>query len=255
MIMTDDGLLNGVQAFVFDVFGTVVDWRTSVTDQLRKRTEGLITVDWDAFASEWRKGYYKLTARVAKGGDGPSNIDAMHRQILDAMLESPRWKHLAPLWDEEQRQDLVLVWHRLHGWPDTTEGLYALKKHAIIGTLSNGNVRLLVDMAKYSDLPWDVVFSGELLGSYKPNPKVYLGALHHLSLPPEKCAMVAAHMYDLRAAASHGMKTVYVRRPGEQDEPGEVKPKNEGGIVDVVVDSFVELAALMEKKDQTDGEC
>jgi len=189
-----------------------------------------------------------ITRRVASGGEGPNNVDVMHRQILDGMLDSPRWSHLAPLWDDAQRGDLVLIWHRLSGWSDATEGLYALKKHAIIGTLSNGNVRLLVDMAKHADLPWDVVFSSEMFNSYKPNAKVYLGAAQLLLLPPEKCAMVAAHVFDLQAAASHGMKTVYVRRPTEDvDMQAHVKSKQDGGEVDVAVDSLVELAAMLQK--------
>jgi len=249
--MTTSNPLDGVQAFVFDVFGTVVDWRSSVAAGLRARTKGQgeEASGWaESFAEEWRDGYYKLTDKVAKGGDGPSNVDDMHRQILDSMLKTPRWEHLAPLWNDNQRSDLVLLWHKLKGWPDTTEGLYGMKKHTIIGTLSNGNVRLLVDMAKYADLPWDVVLSGELLGSYKPNPKMYLGALHHLSLKPHQCAMVAAHTYDLRAAASHGMKTVFVRRPGEPNSPSNTKSKQDGGEVDVVVDSFTEIAKILDAR-------
>ncbi|KAF7327055.1 Haloacid type II [Mycena kentingensis (nom. inval.)] len=131
------------------------------------------------------------------------------------------------------------------GWPDSTPGLYALKKF-ILATLSNGSVRLLIDMAKFADLPWDAVFSSELFSSYKPNPKVYLGAAQHLSLNPENCAMVAAHVYDLRAAAALGMRTVYIPHPGEEPpDVGEVKSKAEGGEVDVVVGSFEELARLL----------
>lgn len=100
--------------------------------------------------------------------EGPTNVDLMHRQILDEMLETPEWESLRSSWSEEERRHLNLVWHRLHGWPDATEGLRALKRKYIIGTLSNGNVRLLVDMAKFADLPWDVVFSGELFETYKP---------------------------------------------------------------------------------------
>ncbi|GJE89332.1 hypothetical protein PsYK624_054310 [Phanerochaete sordida] len=111
--------------------------------------------------------------RIAEGGEVPRDIDVLHRQILDGMLAKPEWEALGKMWGEEMRREVNLVWHRLNGWPDTTPGLYALKKHAIVGTLSNGNMRLLVDVAKHADLPWDVVFSGELLGSYKPNPQVY----------------------------------------------------------------------------------
>ncbi|TBU25651.1 haloacid dehalogenase [Dichomitus squalens] len=239
--------LDGVEAYVFDVFGTVVDWLGSVTRALEASApESLKNEDWSGFTKEWRKGYGEYTRRVANGGQGSNNADVMHREILDGLLESPRWSHLAFVWDDAQRQEMVQMWHKLDGWPDSSSGLYAMKKKAIIGTLSNGNVRLLVDMAKYANLPWDVVFSGELLGSYKPNPKTYLGAIHHLDIPPEKCAMVAAHIYDLRAAASHGMKTVYVRRPTEDGDVRDiVKTKADGGEVDVVVDSFEQLANLM----------
>ncbi|KAI0641235.1 haloacid dehalogenase [Trametes meyenii] len=237
--------LQGVEAYVFDVFGTVVDWYGSVSSALKDFTGQ--DEDWGSFTQEWRKGYREYTVRVAHGGEGSTNVDIMHREILDSMLESPRWKHLGPQWDEAKRQEAVSFWHKLDGWPDSSKGLYELKKKAVIGTLSNGNVRLLVNMAKHADLPWDVIFSGELLGSYKPNPKTYLGAVHHLSVPPERVAMVAAHIYDLYAAATHGMKTVYVRRPTEDIGIKEsVKSKAEGGDLDVVVNSLEELAALIE---------
>ncbi|KAJ3545088.1 hypothetical protein NM688_g5666 [Phlebia brevispora] len=213
--------LQGVEALLFDVFGTVVDWQGSVAQELKARNPGVEeSVDWVAFAKEWRQGYYAATSW--------SGCSLRHIGSI-----------VGRLWDEDTRRELNLVWHRLNGrWNDTTEGLFALKKHAIIGTLSNGNVKCLVDMAKHADLPWDVVFSGELLGSYKPNPKVYLGAIHHLSLPAEKVALVAAHIYDLRNAAKHGMKTVYVRRPTEDAElQADVKTKAEGGEVDIIVDS------------------
>jgi len=163
------------------------------------------------------------------------------------MLDAPqsRWAFVSSVLDEAGRQNLNNVWHRLDGWPDSTEGLYALKKKVIIGSLSNGNIRLLVDMAKHADLPWDVVFSTELFGTYKPNPKAYLSAMHHLSLPPEKCAMVAAHIHDLHAAAAVGMKTVYISRPGEDKYSTEIRAKSDGGEVDMVVSSFTELASMM----------
>ncbi|KAI0762299.1 haloacid dehalogenase [Fomes fomentarius] len=239
--------LLGVEAYVFDVFGTVVNWYDSVTRALEKAApDGHSNEDWGSLTKEWRASYGEYTRRVAGGGEGSTNADVMHREILDAMLASERWKHLAPLLDDAKRTELVHFWHNLDGWPDSSQGLYALKKKAIIGTLSNGNVRLLVDMAKHANLPWDVVFSGELLGSYKPNPKTYLGAVHHLGITPEKCAMVAAHIYDLRFAASHGLKTVYVRRPTEDvGVKDQVKSKQDGGEVDVIVDSFEELAELL----------
>ncbi|KAI0346841.1 haloacid dehalogenase [Trametopsis cervina] len=242
----DPSTMEGVEAFLFDVFGTVVDWQGSVSHQLSDTHEGLLQIDWIAFTQEWREGYKAATKKIASDGQGSTNIDIIHRELLDDMLNSRKWEHLGRMWDDEKRKEITFFWHKLHGWEDSTDGLYALKKMAIIGTLSNGNVRLLADMAKYADLPWDVIFSGELMGSYKPNPKVYLGALHHLSVPPSKCALVAAHIYDLRHAASHGMKTVYVRRPTEDlDVKDTVKTKADGGEVDMVVDSILELAELV----------
>ncbi|PBK65158.1 haloacid dehalogenase [Armillaria solidipes] len=239
--------MEGVEALTFDVFGTVVDWHGSVSAELKALGQDLaLSADWDAFATEWRKGYLTNTSRIAREGSdsGPLNVDILHRQILDDMLSSPRWVHVGSKLDGKARAHLNLVWHRLNGWPDTVEGLYQLKKHVILTTLSNGNVRLLVDMAKHANLPWDLVLSAELFSCYKPNPEAYLGAIKHLSVPPEKCAMVAAHIHDLRAAAQVGMKTVYIQRPGEDRGDITVKSKSEGGEVDCVVQSFVELASL-----------
>ncbi|KAK0470767.1 HAD-like domain-containing protein [Armillaria novae-zelandiae] len=247
--------MEGVEALTFDVFGTVVDWHGSVSAELKVLGEELalggafLAADWDAFATEWRKGYLDNTSRIAREGadSGPLNVDILHRHILDGMLSSPCWEHVGSKLDGKTRAHLNLVWHRLNGWPDTVEGLYQLKKHVILTTLSNGNVRLLVDMAKHANLPWDLVLSSELFSCYKPNPEAYLGAIKHLSVPPEKCAMVAAHIFDLRGAAKVGMRTVYIKRPGEERGDTTVKPKSEGGEVDCVVQSFVELASLFSK--------
>ncbi|KAI0069782.1 haloacid dehalogenase [Panus rudis PR-1116 ss-1] len=248
MSLTRTNPLADVEAFVFDVFGTVVDWHGGVSKALQSEfPESQEAVDWVAFTREWIQGHYTETRKVAEGGTGSTNVDVLHRKALDALLISDRWNYLAKQWDDAKRNELVLRWHKLEGWPDTTEGLYLLKKKAIIGTLSNGNARLLVDMAKNADLPWDIVLSGDILGSYKPNPKMYLGAAERLSVTPSKVAMVAAHIYDVRAAATHGMKTVYVRRTTE-DTPeirAQVEAKADGGEFDVVVDSLVELAKLL----------
>jgi len=245
--------LEGVEALIFDVFGTVVDWRRSVTKELedlgKKYSLEVSAEDWQEFAIEWRTGYLETTYRVSQGETGPNNVDIMHREILEKLLSS-KWSHVGKVLNEEARAHLNMVWHRLNGWPDTVSGLYELKKHVILATLSNGNVRLLVDMAKHADLPWDAVFSSALFHSYKPNPVTYRGALEHLSLSetPQKAAMVAAHIYDLRAAAKVGLRTIYVPRPGEdRNAVGvDVKSKAEGGEVDVVVQDFQELARLFQ---------
>jgi len=239
--------LNGVEAFIFDVFGTVVDWRTSVVKELRElgRKHGIDpeSVDWRAFAQEWRNGYMANTRRIAQEGasSGSFNVDIMHRQILDLLLTKSKWAKYGTSWTEEEKRELNLVWHRLDGWADAVPWLNELKKHKMIVTLSNGNMRLLIDMAKHANLPWDTIFSTELFDTFKPNPKAYLETIRHLALPPEKCAMVAAHIFDLRAAGSLGLTTIYVPRPDEDagvPEGEVVKTKEEGGEVDFVVDSF-----------------
>jgi len=244
--------LADVEALTFDVFGTVVDWLGSISRELEcyAKAKGYTQpVDWVAFTKEWRSGYIYHTLRISGGGEGPLLIDELHRQIVDDMLASSQWSHLSTVFPEEERKQLTDFWHRLDGWPDSSPGLYKLKKHFIVATLSNGNVRLLVDMAKNADLPWDVVFSGQLLGSYKPNPKMYLGAAEHLSIPPNKVAMVASHVKDLRAAASYGLKTVYLRRIFEYDLEGKVIEEDESRVheeFDVVVDSLLELVQIVE---------
>ncbi|KAF4610217.1 hypothetical protein D9613_010349 [Agrocybe pediades] len=247
--------MDEVEALVFDVFGTVVDWRSSVAAELQAlgKEHGVSSdTDWVKFVNQWRMGYITNTRRIAEGGSGPLNVDILHKETLEGMLDSPEWSHVGRAWDAQVRESINLAWHRLNGWPDTVEGLQALKRLKIISTLSNGNVRLLVDMAKHAKLPWDMIFSTELFGTFKPSPKAYLSACHHLSLPPAKCAMVAAHIYDLRAAAAQGMRTIYVRRPNEDEEAlstmgGIVKSKADGGEFDIVVNSFLELAEILGK--------
>ncbi|KAJ8082739.1 hypothetical protein PM082_008595 [Marasmius tenuissimus] len=249
--------MDGVEALIFDVFGTTVDWRTSVVQELKdlgkKHSLSYTPDDWNDFAGEWRQGYLTNTYRIAHGGSGTNDVDTMHREILDDMLASPRWSTFASVLDESAKKHLNFVWHRLKGWPDTVQGLQNLKKHTIVACLSNGNVRLLVDMAKHANLAWDAVFSAALFDSYKPNPATYQGALKHLSLSetPHKAAMVAAHILDLRGAAKVGLKTVYIPRSGEERAdvaPEDVRSKAEGGEVDVVVKSIEELAQLFEKR-------
>ncbi|KDR73167.1 hypothetical protein GALMADRAFT_142309 [Galerina marginata CBS 339.88] len=238
-----------IKALLFDVFGTVVDWRSGIVAELEALGEkhGIDPgTDWVQFAQEWRNGYMQNIRRLAAGASGSQNADTILKEILDELLKSQKWSHIGPLWDEPTRQHLNLGWHRLNGWPDTVEGLHALKKHAIIATLANGSVRLFIDLAKHAGLPWDMIFSPELFDCLKPDPKAYLDAIHHLSLQPESCAMVAAHIYDVRAAGSLGFRTIYVRRPNEDAEAvTEVKSKAEGGEVDYVVDSFAEIAEIL----------
>ncbi len=205
--------VNGVEALTFDVFGTVVDWRTTIVREGGElgRSKG-IAVDWAAFADAWRDGYGPAMNRVRSGSLGWKTIDELHRTILDELLARFGVEGLS----ETEIDNLNRVWHRLDPWPDAVEGLTRLKRRFIVASLSNGNVALLVNMAKHAGLPWDAVLSSELAGRYKPDREVYRKAADLLGLEPRQVMMVAAHKGDLRAAASVGFKTAFVPRPRER---------------------------------------
>jgi 2-haloacid dehalogenase len=208
-----------VKAFavlVFDVFGTVVDWRGSVVREGRRlgREQGL-RVDWPAFADAWRAGYRPAMDRVRRGELPWINIDGLHRLILDELIPRFGLDGLC----EAERDHLNRVWHRLRPWPDSVAGLRRLKRRHVIATLSNGNVSLLVDMAKAARLPWDAVLSAEIFGHYKPDAEAYQGAARLLGVAPGEALMVAAHKDDLDAAAAAGLRTAHVQRPLEFGDP------------------------------------
>ncbi|KIJ64066.1 hypothetical protein HYDPIDRAFT_188175 [Hydnomerulius pinastri MD-312] len=246
--------LRDVDAYMFDAFGTTVDWYTTVSREIPRRSKGAMaesSQDAEDFTREWRQGYYSHIRKVNEGGSGTFNVDIAHREILEEMLASSRWSHLAAVWDESERSSLVTVWHDLDAYEDSVPGLSELKKHGVVVTLSNGNYRLLLDMvgipvAKNKGLPWDGILSTELFGVYKPTKQAYLSAAYHIAVPPERIAMVAAHKWDLHGAAQAGLKTIYVPRPAEDTKEirENMRSKAEGGEVDLVVNSFVELASL-----------
>jgi len=228
-----------VRALVFDVFGTVVDWRSAIVRDGRALTAAKgLAVDWEAFADAWRAGYQPAMQRVRGGEVGWTTIDRLHREILDALL--PRFG-LSGL-DERERDALNRVWHRLDPWPDAVAGLARLKRSFTIATLSNGNVSLLVDMAKRAGLPWDTVLSAELFGHYKPDREVYLGAARVLDVAPAELLMVAAHPSDLAAAARAGLRTAYVPRPLEYGPGGGLREAPGDQTFDVVAADFGVLA-------------
>jgi 2-haloacid dehalogenase len=245
-----------IRALVFDVFGTVVDWRSSIIaegqalSKAKAKQNSLPEIDWPAFADAWRAGYVpamtKATAPQADGSTPWANIDVLHREILNSLL--PRFG-LESLTEAEQAH-LNLIWHRLNPWPDSVRGLRLLKSRYVVSTLSNGNVALLVNMAKHARLPWDCVLSSELARQYKPHPAVYQMAAHLLGLEPAQVLMVAAHPGDLRAAHKAGMRTAYVPRPTEYGpNPENAPPPDalEGDAFDIVATDFVELAKQLDK--------
>lgn len=231
------GEFDEVRALTFDVFGTVVDWRSSVIHegQALGRAKGL-AVDWPAFADGWRAGYAPAMARVRRGELPWTPIDGLHRMILEELLARFDVTNLSAAEIEHFNR----VWHRLQPWPDSIGGLARLRARYIVATLSNGNMALLVNMAKHAGLPWDCVLSAELARRYKPDPEVYLTAAELLGLAPHQVMMVAAHGQDLAAAAAVGMRTAFVPRPLEYG-PGR-QPEPNMTTADLVISDFHELA-------------
>jgi 2-haloacid dehalogenase len=230
-----------VKALIFDVFGTVVDWRGSLIregEELGRRKN--LDVDWAAFADEWRGRYAPSMDRVRRGEIPWTNLDALHRASLEELLEEFDAEGLT----EEERDHFNKVWHRLDPWPDSVAGLARLKERYIISTFSNGNVALLTNMAKRAGLPWDLILSAELVRHYKPDPETYLMAPNLLDLRPEEVMLVAAHPDDLRSAQTHGLRTAYVLRPlewGPQGEAEELDPSFE-----LVVEDLIELSEKLD---------
>jgi 2-haloacid dehalogenase len=224
-----------MRALAFDVFGTVVDWRSSIIRELESfgRSHGLQR-DWPTFADNWRAGYAPAMDRVRRGELPWTKIDDLHRGILVELLSD------ISVSDADIDQ-LNRAWHRLDPWPDSVAGLSRLKARFVITTLSNGNMSLLTNMAKHAGLPWDCVISAELFGHYKPDPEVYLGCAALLDLAPGELMLVAAHPGDLRAARAVGLKTAFVSRPLEYGT-GRAPHAIEENEFDFVSRDFLELA-------------
>jgi 2-haloacid dehalogenase len=230
--------LRGVKALTFDVFGTVVDWRGSLIEEgkrLGRRKK--IKVDWAAFADAWRGGYRPAMDRVRRGELAWTNIDGLHRIILDGLLLRFGLDELS----EAEKDHLNRAWHRLAPWQEAVAGLRRLKKKYVIATLSNGNVALLTNMSKHGGLPWDCILSAELFGHYKPDPESYQGAARLLGLRPEEVLMVAAHKDDLDGAARAGLRTAFVTRPLEFGDAAKKDVSFEERF-DVNAKDFVDLA-------------
>lgn len=233
--------ISGIKALTFDVFGTVVDWRSSITREGRRLGEARgIDLDWSAFADDWRAGYGPSMSRVRRGELPWTNIDALHRMVLDELLE----KHGVTGLTEEEKVDFNKAWHRLTPWPDSVSGLTRLKKRFVLATLSNGNVALLTNMAKNAGLPWDCILSAELFKHYKPDPEAYQGAARLLGLEPGEVMMVAAHQNDLRSAQKAGLKAAFVPRPDEFGPERDVDTTPDPAF-DFVASNFEELATKL----------
>ena len=227
-----------VKALVFDVFGTVVDWRGSIirhVEDLAHRKN--LRVDAEQFADAWRAGYAPTMNRVRTGELPWTKLDGLHRLILDRLLLEFGLTTLS----ETEIVALNLVWHRLQPWPDAVGGLTRLKKKFVLAPLSNGNLSLLTDLARYGGLPWDCILGAELVRHYKPDPEVYQSAADFLDLKPVEVMMVAAHLIDLRAAKAVGFKTAFVPRPLEFGPAGKPELQADAS-VDLTAKDFGELA-------------
>lgn len=235
--------ITGIKALTFDVFGTVTDWRSTIIREGRELEEksgagkGSRRIPWEDFADAWRAGYKPAMQRVRSGELPWLNIDALHRLILDELLERFGITGL----NENEKADFNRVWHRLDPWPDAREGIDRLRKRFIVSTLSNGNISLLVNMAKHADLRWDCVLSAELSNHYKPDAEVYLKAAGLLGLSPGEVMMVAAHNSDLQGARAAGLRTAFVYRIREfgSNQETDLTPDPS---CDLVAEDFIDLA-------------
>lgn len=205
--------LADVTQLVFDVYGTVVDWRTSIADEGRALAakKGIEGVDWEAFASAWRAGYHPAMDQVRKGERPWTTNDDLQRQRLDEIVQEFGIEGL----NRADRDGFNLAWHRLRPWPDAVAGLTRLKTKYVIGTLSNGSFHLLANMARHAGLPWDCIISADNFRHFKPDPELYLGTVDLLGAKAGRVMLVAAHNYDLAAARASGLGTAFVPRPTE----------------------------------------
>ena len=199
-----------LRVLLFDVFGTVVDWRGSLTDLAEQTASGAgVRADWAAVIDDWRRAYQPAIDQIRQGADW-RDLDCLQRETLTGVLAQRKVQMSAA-----DRETLVQGWRQLRPWPDSRSGLDRLRRKFVTATLSNGHLALLADLLKFADLRVDAVLSAQLAGSYKPDPDVYLKALELLQCPPGQAGMVAAHASDLRAAAALGLRPIFVRRPLE----------------------------------------
>lgn len=228
------------QALLFDVFGTLTDWRSSIAREAKAVLEPLgHAPDWLAFADAWRGEYQPAMEEIRSGRAPFVKLDALHAKNLERIL--PRFG-ISGLPEETARQ-LNLAWHRLDAWPDVAPGMVRLKTRYRLAPCSNGNISIMVDIARRNGMPWDAILGAEIAGDFKPKPRVYLAAAAAFDLSPDECMMVAAHSNDLKAAAALGLRTAHIARPDEYGPAtGESAPKVP---VDYAAKSLEDLATQL----------
>jgi 2-haloacid dehalogenase len=232
-----------IKAVLFDTFGTVVDWRgTMITEfSVLFKKKKITEVTCETFIEALVSAYAENMSKISEHKIPFATVDELNKIALEETLKS---YNIFEKFTEKERHNMWMVWHRLNAWPDSAPGLVQLKKHFIIGTLSNGNIKLLVDLSKRAKLDWDVILSGEIFSRYKPDPLVYQSAAKLLNLNPSEILLVASHKYDLEAAHQCGFKTAYIFRPLEFGtvQPDQIAHDNE---FDFVTTSITQLAALL----------
>jgi 2-haloacid dehalogenase len=227
-----------IKALFFDTFGTLTDWRTSIA----REAEGALrprgySLDWLAFADAWRGEYQGAMEEVRSGLRPYFKLDILHRSNLDIVLK----RFGVTTLNEDELHDLNMAWHRLDAWPDVAAGLARLKRNYLLAPVSNGNISLMVDLARRNNFPWDAILGADIAKDFKPKPRVYLASSEAFDLPPQACMMVAAHSNDLAQAAALGLHTAHIARPNEHGPGG----KGEAGPtvpVDFAVKTLEELA-------------
>jgi 2-haloacid dehalogenase len=236
--------LNGVRALVFDVFGTVVDWRSGVAREAAPflTRYGTDEIDPTRFADAWRQRYSPAMEEVRSGRRPFTRLDVLHRENLEAIL--PEFGIRPSCVPAVDLDELNKAWHRLDPWPDAVGGLARLKTRYIIAPLSNGNIILMLDIAKRARIPWDAILGAEVVQAYKPMPEAYLRTAKVLAMRPEEVCLVAAHNADLAAAKICGLRTGFVPRPTEHG-PGQVTDLRPDQDWDIVARDFGELAELL----------
>ena len=235
------GPFANVKLMVFDTFGTVVDWRTVIIEEGTRlgKAKGF-TLDWGAFADEWRAAYGPSMNRVRTGELPWTKLDVLHRMSLDTLLA----KHGITGLSDEDTREFNRVWHRGRPWPDSVAGLTRLKTRFTIAPMSNGNLSLLTNMAKHGKLPWDCILGAELAKHYKPDPEAYLSPVQFFDLTPPEVMMVAAHQTDLAVPKRLGLRTAYVHRPYEGGSAG-TPTLPAPGTFDIIVKDLRELATVL----------
>ncbi|MGI9352882.1 MAG: haloacid dehalogenase type II [Rhizobiaceae bacterium] len=233
--------MSNPKAFIFDVFGTIVDWRSGVADVTRRVfAEKGIELDPFDFADAWRGKYQPAMERIRSGNRGYVPLDTLHRENLDELLDE---KRIGNEFDDIERSEFNRAWEKLPPWPDSVPGLEQLKAKTIIAPCSNGSIALMTRLAKYGNLPWDCVVGAEIAQKFKPHPQSYLRSVAALGLQPEEVVMVAAHNDDLVAARKNGLKTAFIPRPTEHGpaQTTDLKPTHEWDYLIEKIDELLKI--------------